>query len=407
MKRDKTFNIFRDVIAVAGFLWLASCSKMDSSYREFIKEGAPVHTGKIDSLIGFSGKNRAQLNWVLLSDPLITGCKINWTNPDGTADSTELAVNMVSGVTRVEHIIEDLPEGLYDFAVSSFNELGHSSVKTNIPVRVYGDVYRSAKLNRLPEMFVLMYSGSLMTIWYAPDTVNVITEVKYTDKQDQINTVYLEPDNTQLLLPDWKEGSAIYSRSSYKPTHNSLDTFTVSGYDSIAVANLITSIQVEKSQWKEALLPNDAVVNAYGTDLSWMWNGTPGGFPQVYQTDGAYIPHTFTIDLGQAYGLVSLEQWGMDGGTANPDEFEVWGIADTTGAEVPLPSTDAGWKDESIAKGWTLLAEVKRDDDGIAGWKADMVAGSPRVRFVRIRVLHVLDGGPESHMSEISFWYRP
>src|SRR3546814_1621077 len=81
------------------------------------------------------------------------------------------------------------------------------------------------------------------------------------------------------------------------------------------------------------------------------------------------MPHTFTIDLGTTYReLSSFKEWGRTNNPGhNPVEFEVWGIADTTGATTLLPSADPGWKDESVSKGWTLLTDIERNDNGVAG----------------------------------------
>lgn len=409
MKRDQTFKIFRSVVVVVAFLWLASCNKMESNYQEFVKEGAPVYTGKIDSLAVFAGKNRVKLTWALLSDPSITGCKISWMRPDGTADSTVVAVSKTSGLAQLETIVDELPEGAYDFYVSSYNDNGHSSVRSRIGVRVFGDTYRSGKLNRATQSFLLMHNKSLMTSWYAPDTVNVVTEVKYTDTLGQTNAVYLYPDSTTIILPGWQQGTAIYTRSSYKPVSNAIDTFTVPYYDTVEVLNLVTSLLVNKSLWRQVSLPGDANVNAFGTSLSSIWDGVVASHPNNYHSDGASLPHTFTIDMGEVYhNLIEFEEWGRQGGAFhNPVEFEVWGIADITDAATVLNPTDPGWKDESIAKGWTLLAEVNRTDDGAAGLKVDLVPGAPPVRYVRIRVLRTIDNTNYSHMSEISFWYQP
>jgi hypothetical protein len=112
--------------------------------------------------------------------------------------------------------------------------------------------------------------------------------------------------------------------------------------------------------------------------------------------------------MGQLYNeLTHVEITGRNC-CNNPDHFEVWGIADITNAATTLPGNDAGWKDEAIAKGWTLLQDVTRTDDGIAPFKVNLKADIPAVRYIRIRVLHVTSGdGNYSNISELSFWARP
>jgi hypothetical protein len=69
-----------------------------------------------------------------------------------------------------------------------------------------------------------------------------------------------------------------------------------------------------------------------------------------------------------------------------------------------LPMMAAG-PAEMQAKGWTLLKEVKRTDDGKAAFKVNFDTGLPPVRYIRIRVKHVTNGDSNySNMSEITFW---
>jgi hypothetical protein len=167
---------------------------------------------------------------------------------------------------------------------------------------------------------------------------------------------------------------------------------------------------LNKALFSEVHLPNDVNVYESGTSVSKLWDGSvgPQGYPNIYHSDGnSAIPHHFTFDLGQVFeNLAQLEETGRDC-CNNPDSFEVWGIDDLTDAETTLPGNDPGWKDEAIAKGWTLLREVTRNDDGKAPFKVDLLEGAPPVRYIRIRVLHVTTNDSYySNMSELTFWRK-
>ncbi len=138
--------------------------------------------------------------------------------------------------------------------------------------------------------------------------------------------------------------------------------------------------------------------------------GALGGYPNIYHSADGTMPQHFTFDLGRIYeGLSSFESAGrQDCPCHNPDKLEVWGIADTTNAITTLASNDPGWAAQSVSKGWTLLTTVERNDNGIAPYKVDITPGKPPVRFIRIRILHVIDDhASESHLSEVSFWIKP
>lgn len=378
-----------------------SCSKKPTDYRSFLDGKEVVYPGVVSNIQANPGNQRLLLKWTPNSDPSVSKYVIYWND---NADSIIVNAKSTKPSDTIEAYINDLSENIYAFVIYSFDSKGNRSIPTNIEnVEVYGTKYQNGLINR--GMTGEEYSNNQLTIsWSTPDTINVNTEVKYTNESDQTKTIYLSPDSSTLRILDWKLATKIYYRSAYIPERNAIDTFNVSYYDSL----IISTLPVDKSTWKRVLLINDAVVNAFGTSLENIWNGQPGAYPDISHSDGAYMPLTFTIDLGETYKqLTKFEEWGRtDDASHNPVDFEVWGIADTTGAIPVLLPTDPGWKDESIAKGWTLLTEVKRNDDGIAGIQADIISNPPPVRFIRIRVLHAVDGDTYSTISEISFWYH-
>ncbi len=343
------------------------------------------------------------LTWIHNSDPGISKYIVYWNYG---ADSVLVDAATTQASDTVKAYINNLEEGSYNFVIHSFYASGDKSVPINIEnIPVYGDKYSGGLLNR--SVSGINYTDNKVMInWNIPDTINITTEVWYTTSLDEVKTVYVDPDSNTLVLPDWKLPTRIYYRSSYKPQANAIDTFVVNVFDSLSIPNL----PVDKSLWKEALLPNDVVAGSTETPLSYIWDGQVGSYPDIYQTDAVSIPHTFTIDLGKSYGKLSrFEEWGRPDITGpdngNPVELEVWGIEDTTGSATLLPATDPEWKDESILKGWTLLTEVKRTDDGVAGVTTNIVGNPPVVRYIRIRVVKTASETAFSHLSEISFWY--
>jgi hypothetical protein len=119
------------------------------------------------------------------------------------------------------------------------------------------------------------------------------------------------------------------------------------------------------------------------------------------------MPHTITFDLGAVYtNLGRVEETGRDC-CNNPDDFEIWGIENISGAETTLLSNDAGWPAEAVAKGWTMLKEVIRTDDGKNAMKVDLNGNLPSVRYIRLRIKHVTTGDANySNMSEMTFWNK-
>jgi len=383
-------------------LLIVSCKKWDD-YKKYTSEGEKVYPAAPSGVNAYPGNGRVLLTWVGGVDYNITKYKVTWNNG---FDSTVFDASSFKPGDTLKYYIDKLPESGYSFSIYSFDAKGNESVGTQLPAtNVYGPKYQATLLNRVVKTVAYAADSKMLTVaWGVPDTINLSTEIRYTDTAGTEKKYLLSSESDTSTFP-WKVGTKIFYRSTYKPVSNAIDSFAVTYQDSVKVEN----VPVPKNAWKEVDLPNDAVTNAYGTNLSNIWDGQPGGYPNIYHTDGASIPHHFTIDLGTTYSeLTKFAEWGRtDCACHNPDDFEVWGIADITNAATTLPATDPGWKDESIAKGWTLLAEVKRTDDGIAGVTVPLISNPPPVRYIRIRVLHTIDNDKASHMSEISFWYNP
>lgn len=379
---------------------LLGCSKMNDPYKKFIEGGEITYTKKVDTIAAFPGNNRIKLLWVVTEAPNVTQYLIRWRNQ---LDSLLVPVsNPLSDSTSV--IVEGLNEGNLTFTIYTRDKDGHTSVGREITTSVYGPTYHHSLTNRKIQRFSSA-DGVFQAFWYQSDTTHLFTEVKYTDTSGVEKLMYFPADSTMLEFPgDYDPVRMIYLKSSYKPVDNAIDTFAVAYYDSLKATN----IPVSKRLWEAVSLPNDAAARNPDNSMDWIWDGLPGGFPQIFYTDGVSMPCTFTFDLGEEYDqLTQMEEWGRSQGYNNPKSFEVWGIADTTGASTLLLPTDSGWVDESLAKGWTLMAEVFRNDNGIAGWKTDLAPGHPPVRYIRLRILETTTGSAAVHLSELSFWYNP
>lgn len=394
------------LLVLLSALWsFQSCEKKPTDYRKFLDEQEIVYPGLPHNIQVSPGDNRLLLSMIQSSDPTIARYVIYWNNQK---DSVMVNVNPNNPSDTLDVFIDNLPEGAYSFVIYSFDDKNNRSIPISIEnVDVYGSQYQSRLLNR--GITSVNYSNdSLILTWSTADSTNINTELVYTDTLNHIKTVSLQPDQDSLFIIDWKLLSGVHYQSTYKPASGSIDSFTVLNADSVDLSGI--NFPIDKSDWTAMHLPNDAATYSAATTLDWLWDGHAAGYPQIYHTHGDALPHTFTFDLGKEYRrLIQMEEWGRtDCSCTNPTDFEVWGIADTAGAVTTLPATDPGWKSEAIAKGWALLSEVVRNDDGINGIKVNLMDNPPAVRYIRIRVLHTTNETKKySHMSEISFWYNP
>jgi|SRR5690606_37588801 len=399
-----TYNRIFLILGIPALVLLSlptACTKWDD-YKKHLKNGELVYPSKVTDIQVLPGDGRVLLTWVKQIDESVTSFKIFWNN--GT-DSSEVDATQYQIGDTVKHYISGLRETSYTFTVYAYDAMNNKSVASEAPpISVYGDRYRSAILNRPVKSFDYSPENSTVTIvWGVPDSINLTTKITYTDQYDTERTLDLKADEDTSTI-SWRKGTKIFFRSAYLPVANAIDHVEAIERDSITIEN----VPLSKSAWKIVNLPHDVSGDAHGTSLSFLWDGEAGGYPNIYHTDDGLLPHHFTIDLGNAYELTMLESVGrQDCACHNPTEFEVWGIYELSGAATALPSDDPGWKDESEAKGWFRLTTVARTDDGISPLKVNLNPNTPPIRYIRFRILKTNDNSPESHMSEVSFWYNP
>lgn len=383
------------------FLFFYGCKKRDTEFREFFDNHEVVYTGAVGDVVSGAGNLRVSLKWKASSDPSITKYVVYWNNK---LDSQVVVLN--GKTDSISTVISGLQEYVYSFLIYSYDDKGNKSIpKEANNVKVYGPVYTSTLLNRAinSEMPYLKYEQGAVILNFNADTVNinVNTVIKYTNTSGSMSEAILLPDTNSILLKDYELGTTIQYKSSYIPAKGAIDVFAVPGYSTFR-----GDVSCDKSLFREVRLPGDVDTYEGQTSISKLWDGsvTPQGYPNIFHSDGSYIAHVLTFDMGKTYtNLTKMEETGRDC-CNNPDKFEVWGINDLTGATTNLRADDSGWKNEALAKGWVLLREATRTDDGKNAMKFDLISNPPPVRYIRIRVLHTVTGSSYSNMSELTFW---
>ncbi|TCD25624.1 hypothetical protein EZ456_15310 [Pedobacter psychrodurus] len=384
---------------------LCGCSKDALDYRKYLDGKERIYPGFPGKVAAAPGNYRVKLYWKASPDPSVTRYKIFWNN---SADSLEMAAPDRS-VTDVSVVIPKLVEYNYSFTIYSYDKAGNKSVPVQISnVKIYGDSYKSSLTNRFlvsASPYVLDDNGITLN-FERPDTINIATEIRYTYKDGTIHKSALGPDANSIRLADYKSGTKIYFKSAYVPVKSAIDTFYTADFDSLS--NIM--VPVDKSLFRPLKLANDVGTYVSETSLSKLWNGNkaPTEYPDIFHSDDkSPLPHHFTFDMGKR--VSNLAQFEIIGRECcnNPTQFEIWGIADLTGAETLSPGNSAGWTAESKGRGWTLLKTVERSDDGSAPFKVTLPEGLPAMRYIRIRVIKVASGNANySNISEISFWNK-
>lgn len=392
---------------------LASCDKKPTDFRQYLGGQEITYPGSLDKVTVLPGNYRLQLQWAPNPDPSVTHYVVYWNN---YADSLIVEAKSHSTADTVKCTISNLQEYSYTFFINAYDAAGNKSVTKEVDnARVYGNIYHANLFNRpvnTDTPFILADDLSKVEVKFStPDTTNVNTAVKYTNTQGTVITKNLAANSSSVVLEGYQLGTPVLYQSSYVPQKIAIDTFTTLAADTFPTIYQIAAC--DKTKFAEVHFPYDVHPLEGDTYLAKLWDGnaTVRGYPDIFHSDDpggsdGQLPRTLSFDMGTVYNNVStIEEIGRNC-CHNPSDFEIWGIADTTGATPSLVSNDPNWKDMIQAKGWTLLTEAVRTDDGSSPKKFDFIATPPPVRFIIMRVLKTANGSNAINMSQLTLWYH-
>ena len=403
---------------IPSLLWIVcvccvfSCTQKPDDFRDFLNGEEVKYPGAITKSYVQPGNLRLGIGWSPSPDPSVTFYRVYWNN---RLDSTDVPATSHSATDTIFTIINNLQEYTYSFFVYSFDAKGNRSIPTEIGnARVYGATYRQSLMNRpinLTDPYDLLNdAGNQVTLKFlTPDTSNTSTVIRYINTSDVLSELSVMPGQNEVTLNDYKYGTSVAYQSFYKPTALSLDSFSTTIVDTFPKIEF-GIVDVNKGLFSIVNLPFDVQPYEDGTSVAKLWDGSDGpqGYPNIFHSNGnSQLPHHFTMDMGQLYdSLRTVEVTGRNC-CHNPVEYEIWGIPDLTNAATTVPGNDPGWKDEAISRGWILLRDVVRSDDGTGPYTLSFPDNTPAVRYIRIRVRKVASGDNSySNLSELTFRYK-
>lgn len=407
MRRNNSYWLW-----ITGLFCLLACSQKPDDFKEFLEGQEIKYPGAITKTFVKPGNLRLGIGWTPSPDPSVTKYKIYWNN---NRDSVEVAATSHNPADTIYTIINNLQEYTYSFFIYSFDSKGNRSIPVEIRnAQVYGNTYRQSLINRpinLTDPYKLLNdAGSQVTLnFLQPDTTNITTHIRYINLADETKEIPLLPQENSVTLNDYKYGTKVAYQSYYKPNSMALDTFPTTVVDTFPRIEF-GIVKCDKSLFNGVNLPYDVQPYEGQTGLFKLWDGSEGpqGYPNIYHTNGdSPLPHHFTFDMGKLYdSLRTMEVTGRNC-CHNPTQYEVWGIADIANAATTVPGNDPNWKDNALSKGWILLQEVNRSDDGTGPYTINFSTTTPGIRYVRIRVKKVASGDNNySNLSELTFGYK-
>ncbi|WP_417941274.1 DUF4998 domain-containing protein [Flavobacterium sp. RS13.1] len=215
-------NILIAVFIGFSIFFINSCTSGDE-YLKFTEGGEISYTGKIDSLKILPGRNRLEVQGLIMSDPKVKELRIYWNNKK---DSAVVPIIRTSGIDAVTKIINNLEENIYNFEFRTFDAKGNSSIPVNASAEVYGDRYISSLINRPVLNYSLVESNLKVNyVNLNTDSGALGTEIEYTSSSDELKTIFTDISKTNVVINDFKSGSTYRYRTLYKPVPKAIDTF--------------------------------------------------------------------------------------------------------------------------------------------------------------------------------------
>lgn len=401
------------LLLLAGFLW--SCQREDQDYKKFLQGKEIVYPGVPGNPNSRPGNLRTELLWNPSPDPSIAKYVIYWNNK---ADSMLFTSTDHNPADTLRVVIPGLNEYSYSFVVYSLDAKGNRSIPLDVNnVKVYGPNYQSGLVNRTvngANPYTVTTDGNV-TLHFTPiDTAaerfsyayNIATDITYTNRQGKQSQTHLSPKATDVTIADYLGGTTMQYHSSYVPAPGAIDTFYVNNAETFPAIS--SEAACDKTLFVKMKLPGDLSPYESDTDIDRLWDGSvgPQSYPNIFHSDGSgHLPKALTFDMGKLYSnITDVEETGRNC-CHNPNDIEVWGIANITNAATTLDPNDSGWPAQMTSKGWTKLGEIIRTDDGQAMMKFSMTSTNTPVRYIRLRIMQNVDGETSyTNMSEITMY---
>lgn len=378
------------ITVITIILFFASCADMNDIHQGFLDRGEKVYVGKADTLVVHGGYNRVLITGLMYYANSAEHSIIRWS-VDGESDSLIVqAAEWRANNDTLSVIIEGLPEGTQRFFIQNYDREGNKSLNVEFSGNVYGDQYIMQASPKIITQMKPMPEGMLLSWNMSDEAVGV--EVKY-DTNDGTQSRSFDAAAETSLLPDWKLGGVVQTRTLLLPEEGAIDTLFTEWSDPLLFPETV-EFTVKKTDIDYLGWDKDATTGYSGTH-SGVFDGVfGGGGNQFHSGSGVGVPQHLTFDLNVKANLTRFEVYARDDNyhNWNPKRIQIWGIDEIDeDSEISLPSSDAGWEDTAQAKGWTLLSE-NISSDPISN---DFTIADPReVRYIMLRTTEVF--GPPS-----------
>ncbi|MGV3639408.1 MAG: DUF4998 domain-containing protein [Adhaeribacter sp.] len=275
-----------------------SCSKMDDTYMDFVKDGEIIYAPKAQALQLAPGKNRVRLNLLGLSSR-VSRVKVSWNNNAGFLD-----VNVPAQARRdtFQVIVPDLAEGDYTFSVVTYDQAGRQSVKADTSGTVFGNSYAATLQPRGIKQ--TLFAGDNLELELFGASSGTIGSLFYYFDKAGVARQQLVPADQPPVLANFGNSQHLKFKTLFLPQPGVIDTF-YSALDSIYVEG--PRVHLSKTNWTATASSYDTrsgasnrpPSKAIDDNISTLWVNFIG-------TPAIDYPHAITVDMKQSQPLRGL-----------------------------------------------------------------------------------------------------
>lgn len=227
--------ILLGILIISAYLLLPGCD--DIAHQEYLNREKKVYLGITDSLASFPGEGRIKLKWYINADPKIEETVIYWNLRQDSI--VKPFIREEKGIQIDSIIIDNLPEGTYEFELINKNVNGDRSLTSSVQGTSYGDSFRSTLKNRLVSARkIISYDMEKQTsdieiTWGSKPEGFIGTKISYKKRSSGQQTIVIVPtDESNTLLQDignrLNNADDILEISSLYLPDNCIDTLSTS-----------------------------------------------------------------------------------------------------------------------------------------------------------------------------------
>jgi hypothetical protein len=377
---------------------ILGCQTTLDTYQDFVKDGETVYIGTADTVFVAPGFNKLRFYVAINSDPKISRGLLK-TN-DGSVNHEFEVTRTKNGKDTVAFDLE-LPEGEYNFGLFMMDKAGNSSVRREVPARVYGETYRNNLINRSLDNIDTYLEGAIF-YWDEPLANMQKTILTYEDEEGVLQTVTVLNEESETHVDSYKLGGQIMIKSLYKPLEIAMEDF-----EAIPLEDQFPIDYILDKRLIQALrLPGDASDGCYESSYERLTDGSIAEYWHSCDTAEDQYPFIMSFDLGVQANLsrFKLDERQDCCGGRSPGAYQIW-ATNNPGLGETINIDEAGleaWEADAVAKGWVKLVDQSGNQNGT--FTVDVPSGGKTYQYLRFVGISAIDGSPITNFNEFTFW---